>query len=260
VAAYGGTLFDYSTEPPTARFTEADTISALNRVIGLIDEGLIATSEMIPGPSSPIAVFPGSPLQSTRYQPDGYDWLLPPRSEDITPLSYMVGVGYISATTTQPEACFRWLRAISENPTLLPGLPAITAAQNTPEYTAVRSPREVSILSAFSGALQDDNVQRLPLTSNFSGSRSTEHGTAYGQFSQAIMTVIEEDRDLETALEIAAEQIEGYYACAALIPPATTDPEDLEAFGRAHLTCLVQVDPEVLQSLGVESIDELYGE
>ena len=245
VTAYGGTFFDYSTNPPTVRFTEAESISALQRVLALLDSGDMYIDN----------VFENLPLLLVRGEAanvgynlarlEGYEWLLPPRSDEATPLSYNIGVGYISTDTLYPEACYRWLSMIGQNPTLFAGLPAFESVIDTPEMEATRSREELAFLEVFYDALLADNTVVLPYAVNLGGSQSIEQTTIRIWLSAAMTNVIEDDRDLQTELENAARFINAYYACVSLIPPLTSsDQAEFVAYAEDHTDCIVQADPE----------------
>lgn len=128
IAAHGGLLFGYSTDPPLVNLTSAETISAVGNVLDLAREGIIGYVPLNPDRSSsilygapPILVDnlkSELPFNYSSYQIIGF-----PIGSQYRPVSYSIGTAYISVQSTDPQLCYEWIGALAQRPDLLNNFP-----------------------------------------------------------------------------------------------------------------------------------------
>src|SRR5262249_20419214 len=85
-----------------------------------------------------------------------------PRGHEYTPVSYGVGAGYISSTSQNPDACYRFLSALSHHPDLLGGMPARLSILDDSEYAASQTPDALAFYRAYYDSLSDPNLLVIP--------------------------------------------------------------------------------------------------
>src|SRR5690606_30509099 len=113
---------DYRTNPVTVNFTDPANVEAIRQVLDLAKDGYIAYSELanfsfnIFGGTEGIAMYSellndiAAVLAAAGSQGEDnpYRLTLFPVGSTYSALSYDLGAGYISADTTNVEACYRF--------------------------------------------------------------------------------------------------------------------------------------------------------
>ncbi len=266
IAAYGGMPLDAVANPPIVNFNDPASIEAIRQVLDLAREGYLDYSELgsfTGGGGS----FQQSPIYDDmissfgfefQASPDGeeenpYRLTTYPRGSQYTPVSYGIGTGYISATSQNPDACYRFLSALSRRPDLLGAMPARLSLIDDPAFAASQTPNALDFYRSFFDILQDPNLVVLP--GNF-GSGDQFPGVFVIQLwlFQAFDAYVLEDADLETELEQAQVFSENFLQCSADIPPFdealySTQEEQIDYF-RQFARCAVLVDPETESLFG----------
>jgi ABC-type glycerol-3-phosphate transport system substrate-binding protein len=257
MAAYGSVPYDHRTMPPTINFTSEADIATMQQVLDLAKEGYINYQELADmgggGYTSGQTPLIGDTLSLQ-------NWRLQFRAENeaagvesqrlttfpvgtqYTPLSYQIGAGYISVDTLHPEACYRWLSFVSQNPTLFTSMPARFSQLNHPDIVALGDDVVAlyqSYADLFSGP---DVIVFTPYGAiNYFGA-SIEQIWMNRAFDNYIL----EDADLESELQLAESNIMTYRDCATGLPELN-DPdipqEEAIALVRQYADCAIGVDP-----------------
>jgi ABC-type glycerol-3-phosphate transport system substrate-binding protein len=256
IAAYGGLLLDFRTSPPTINYTDPATITAIKQVLDLARQGYIKYQELGSltgggggsfGPDIPIysdilsayTFFSGGgggPGQDP-YKPVSY-----PHGTQFTGIAYGVGSAYISANSKNPEACYRWISAISKHSELFSGMPARRSLINDPALIASQSKEAVDMYNAIDAKLKDPNTLSFPDQFGGSGTEPTGYLLQHWLY-QAFDSYVLKNGDLDSALKDAESYSKGFQDCAKSLPPydpSSTDnaKEYFKAFG----ACATKID------------------
>jgi ABC-type glycerol-3-phosphate transport system substrate-binding protein len=251
IAAFNGLPIDYRTEPPSAHFTDAANIEAIRSVLDLAKAGYI---EYIPRPepneipsstydapimTNSIGLFRSMPLRNTRIGSTLY-----PAGEMYTPIGMGVGVFYISSTSPYPEACYRWLNTIVENPALINfGMPARRSTMDSPEYEAAQGTSNIALYNHFYERLESPNLVVIP--SWTVGSGTLAGGWLEQWLYEAFTAYVIDDVDLEAALNDAQVKADAYLGCVSELPEFDSSQDYLARY-EIYTECAARVDPSVL--------------
>ncbi len=256
IAAYGGLPLDYRTTPPTVNFTDPATVEAIRQVLDLAKSGVIqyqpldfVTAGVMSGGGHDlnVPIYSISLGQQTDTRPQFRPIMFPQGT--YTPVSYAMGTAYISANAADPNACYRWIRALAQQPHLLGGMPAQHSRAADPLIATTQGADVAAFYQAFEAALQ------APTTVEFPAHRLTS-GTYFGLLDsywlgRAFDRYVLENADLASELQDAELITRAYQDCIAAIPPY--DPA-LHADGAAYLglydQCAARVDPAWSGSFG----------
>lgn len=279
IAAYGGLPIDFRTNPPTLNFTDPTNVEAIRQVLDLAKEGLIDyqaldfrggggviafggdQAPVYSGGLSPfdfggggrVAVFigggpgdgPGDNVpEENPYRPTTY-----PSGNVYTPVSFQIGTGYISANAENPDACYRWLKAIASQPSLLTGMPARRSLIDDPDVAATQGEDLVNFYRQYDAMLQDPTAVQFAqqgTIGNFAG----EIFFVYW-LNRAFDRYVLEDADLELELTDAQMLTQAYLDCTASIPPY--DPavyEEPFEYAQQLSECAARVDPDLADVFG----------
>lgn len=270
VAAYGGSVADYSTTPVTYNLQDPDTINAIRQVLDLAKSGAINYRQLDNttggGSFSGLTPLQGTSMMSMAWdlgyrvtegdQPGEYvnptRYTLYPRGNRYTPLSYTVGTGYITSTAVNPEACYRLLSEVSRRPDLLLGIPVWRSLIQGPEIAELFGEEVADFFSMFANQLDAPDAVIIPNTSFGGGSFTSYFETIW--INQAFDNYVLEDGDLEADLNLAAENITAYRACvgdeAAPVDITSMEQDELEAYFERYTTCVVEIDPTLQDRFG----------
>jgi ABC-type glycerol-3-phosphate transport system substrate-binding protein len=275
ITAYGGLPFDYRTQPTTINLTAPETVDAIQQVITLVDEGYVQYAPIGPlyyqrddittvytaGNEGADAMYTdsvnpfnftsdryGGYFENTTYQVTNY-----PRGSQYTPISYDIGAAYISASTQNADACYRWIETLSENPALFQSIPARRSQINDPEFLSLTGIELGNYMQQLDQIMNDPGLIELPSQASLMYMDATEMLNQTMQqiwFNEVLDNAIMDEIELEPALAQAQTHIEEYTACIAGLPPlevsmldnanALTD-ESIMAYTR----CAVQTDPRL---------------
>lgn len=241
IAGYDGLPIDYRTTPPTLGFTSPENINAIRAVLNLAREGLIDYAPQIPqsivsypGPSDATPIIPVNFGRSSygSYIGQGTDWVSFPQSRNYSPVSYNIGVASISSETTAPEACYRFIRTLIQNPHLFIGLPAYHSQINELDLSLTRGG---DVFQEYIDVLRSDNMLEFPSILSFPN--WVERAMLYLAFDRYVL----EDAILEQELAGAEIKALEFRACVA----------NISASGQASLTeltnCLNDIDPDLAE-------------
>jgi ABC-type glycerol-3-phosphate transport system substrate-binding protein len=259
MAAYGGLPLDYRTDPPTINFTDPATVAAIRQVLDLAKQGYVKYDKLANPPFSPIAIFgvgqarldpiytqelngfvfrEGNTGNGSGDQPGSakYKFTTYPTGTKFSAASYNVGTTYISATSQNPEACYRLISMIARTPELFSSMPArrsliggSTAADLSALYNSIdailKDPDTISFPSGFAGGGAGRQVLEYWL---------------YDAFDKYVL----KDGDLEAALRDAETFAKGFQECLAKTPPPDPAAQSSPDFFRDQ-QCASKIDPRL---------------
>jgi ABC-type glycerol-3-phosphate transport system substrate-binding protein len=262
-AAFGGNPIDRSTTPVTYNLTDPEAINAIRQVLDLAKSGAInyrqLDNNMSGGGFSGLTPMQGTNMTSMawelgfRLSPDSANsefvnptrYVLYPRGSQSTPMSYTIGVAYISSDATDPEACYRLLSEISRRPELLLGVPVRRSLIEDSQIATLFGEDVAEFFTMFADQVSAPDAVFVPSANSFSGSYTSYYETIW--INQAFDSYVLEDGDLEADLALAQSNIEAYRACVGDegTPPDfnNASEEELEAYFARYSDCVIEVDP-----------------
>ncbi|MCB9454495.1 MAG: extracellular solute-binding protein [Anaerolineaceae bacterium] len=272
IAAYGGRLFDNTTEPTSFYLDDPIAIAATQQALDLGRAGLFHyqalgtnyggffnINDRVPIYSGYLTTF-GYRMQQ-RAAGDPYRAVTFPRGSRYTPMSYQLGTAYVSAATSYPEACYRWLRYVTSQPELWSGMPAQRSLLDEAALMFSAGEDLLALYRVFDAALQRPDV--LIFGSIFSGSygdnlysqESAHFITGMGNLwmRRAFDSYVLADADLTEAMTTAQQYIAEYTECIVAITPPAHPLEQLDnaarqAYFDRFTNCALVIDPS-LESL-----------
>ncbi len=264
IAAYGGIPMDYSTTPPTINFTDPANVEAIRQVLDLAKDGYIEYSQLATlggggfGGELSYLIYNDTLNQlSFRFNmseedSEGesvYGLTTFPTGTQYTPVAYDIGTAYISATSQNPEACYRWISKIAQNPDLFGAMPARRSQISDPSIATLQGEDLSAFYNTIDQQLQAPNEVEFP--SPFAGVDNSAIGNFVLQIwlNRAFDRYVLEDGDLDLELADAEMFAKAYADCIAVIPaydPASmTSIQEQINFVRQYLECATKVDPSL---------------
>jgi ABC-type glycerol-3-phosphate transport system substrate-binding protein len=262
MAAYGGVPLDYRTNPPTVNFTDPAAVNAMRQVLDLAKQGYLKYSRL----GSFIGGFGGGGTDIPIYDEafsflrfyaaqnanesgkNDYRMTTYPRGEQFTGISYDIGSAYISASSQNAEACYRWISYLGQHPALFLGMPARRSQASSSDITATQGQDITAFYQQLDRLMQDPNTIAFP--SPFGGGNSSPGNFLlqiwlYRVFDKYVL----DNGDLDAELEQAQIHATDYQGCIANIPPfdpykSTTQKEQL-AYFKQFTDCAVKADPSL---------------
>jgi ABC-type glycerol-3-phosphate transport system substrate-binding protein len=270
MAAYGGLPIDYRTSPPTLNLDDPATIDAMRQVLNLARDGYISYQELagtgagtvitsgLVMDQTPIfgdALMPYSFRAQQRGQEGGmespYRLTNYPHGSEYVPVSYGIGTAYINADTQNAQACYEWIRTISQRPELLMGMPARRSQLESAAIATTQGEDIAQTYRAYADLVGSPNVISIPGQLGLGG--AADLGTFIEQFwlYEAFDDYVLNGGDLETGLADATFYIQNYRDCAADIPSSDislfTDSEEVMSIFRRYADCAISVDPRLAE-------------
>lgn len=250
-AGLGGVVADYTTDPPTYHLTDPDVVEALRQTLDLARQGIIHyTQHPYDGSGGGSVYAMVGTYNSWDNIGPGKLLVLPvtfPRGEEIIPLSYTVGAGYITAHTRHAEVCYRWLSTVAQHPELFYDMPVRHSQANTEVLTISHGPIAADIYSTFFEMLNDPNAVFVPnegSTLNYSPRTSIPEIW----LDRVLDAYVLEDADLEEALTQVQAFIDEYQTCAAGIPVidrVSASEQERQAYDQQFIDCGIDIDPSL---------------
>jgi ABC-type glycerol-3-phosphate transport system substrate-binding protein len=257
MAAYGGLPLDFRTDPPTINFSDPATVDAIRQVLDLAKNGYLkydALGNLVAGfggggrLDAPIyadnlslfTIRPPDPNQGA----DPYKVTTYPKGSKFAGISYGIGTAYISARSSNPEGCYRWISTVAKHPELFSAMPARRSQLNDPALVQSQGQDVIALYSQIDALLQDPNTISFP--SQFSGGASPTGFLLQHWLYEAFDNYVLKDGDLDSALKDAETIAKGFQDCAVKLPPldasnAQQSMEYIKQFG----DCAVKVDPKL---------------
>jgi multiple sugar transport system substrate-binding protein len=252
IAAYGGLPIDFRTDPPTIDFTSEQSVNAIRQVLDLAKAGLIEYQQtggfgivMIGAGGQTAAIYPDSFLgfggPGGQQQENPYRMTTYPTGTQYTPLSLEVGTAYISATTQNADACYRFISTLAQHPELFSGMPATYSVLNDPAYTATQNPETLTTYNRIAELSAQPNTVIFP---SLRGGNQQNFLLQYW-LNQAFDNYVLNDADLQTELETAQQFATGYQECVVNIPPFDPSQGTREQYMGQIFDCATLVDPSL---------------
>ena len=261
VAAYGGLPLDYRTDPPTVNFTDPATVDAIRQVLDLAREGYISYSALttvgegdLAAEDAPITTNslnqfrgfgppPGEPGAQEEYTTVLTTY---PQGTQYGVLAYEITTGYISATTQNPDAAYRFLSAVARSPQLFSGMPARQSLVYDPAVAASQGEELAAVYQQLDTLMRSPNTLVFPTFTNGGGAGGALRFIQSYWLNRAFDRYVLEDADLDYELSEAQTLTLAYQECAKSVVVDTTSgdvQEQQRALAEQTLACVTSVDP-----------------
>ncbi len=266
-AAYGAeNLIDYSTEPATYNLTTDTNIQALQEVLNLAKDGYMGYQRLATSDGGSMFGRGGIPLQDSIFNPG--DWQMRnrgqadfedprrlvtfPRGSGSIPTSYTVAMAVISAESDAPDACYRWLSWLSQQPDLPGGVPVNRNLTENNAFADALGEDIASFYQAYADLLEQPNV--VEIGSPF-GTGGSSFYVSYSNYisrllvNRAFDRYVLDDANLADELTAAEQYIDEYKVCAVEVPipenrSDLTPEQSIELSGQFR-ECAVSVDASI---------------
>ncbi|MEP6985924.1 MAG: extracellular solute-binding protein [Chloroflexota bacterium] len=233
-AAFGGLPIDYRTTPPTFNFSDPNAITALQQVLDLAKDGYLKYGELagnglasfsISGGEDTAPIYTASlngfqfgAVGATKPATGGNPYKLTtyPTGSTYNGATYSIGTAYVSATSQNPEGCYRWLSTLSRHPELFTGMPARLSLLDNVAVVASQKPDETAFYKQFAALLQDPNTIAFP---SLLSSASPSSFLIERWIDKAFDNYVLHDGDLATDLATAETYVKAFTECNANLSP-----------------------------------------
>jgi ABC-type glycerol-3-phosphate transport system substrate-binding protein len=261
IASYGGMPIDLRTDPPIISYTDQANTDAIRQVLDLAKQGYIKYQKLAGnfggggGGNMTIPIYTDSISMMNFYaqrpsegKKDPYKYIQYPKGTQYTPVAFDIGAGYISAKSTQPEACYRWLRTLSKHPELFSAMPAFRSAL---ESDGAKSQGADAV--AFFKTVDAETQNPSAVIMSGQPTSTTGYITQYVLF-RAFDRYVLDGKDLETELKDAETFGKSYIECASAIPAFTgsTQQEQIDYY-KQFTDCAIKIDPSLKPVLSPNS-------
>ncbi len=247
IAAYGGLPIDYRTNPATINFTDPATISAIQQVLDLAKNGYMTYQQLAGGKFRVISISSGSQEAITTDALLGFRQIKGGGTDPFrvaafptgtyNGVSYTIGTGYISATSQNPDACYRWLTYIAQHIDVLNEMPA-RLSQVKADQSA-----NASFYASYAQLLQDSKTIVFPAAGSINSI-----GDFIIQFwlNRAFDNYVQNNADLTSELTNAQNDATAFQQCVQALPPAEqTDGVVGKTINTKITDCAKAADPSV---------------
>ncbi len=262
-AAYGGLPIDYRTNPPTINFTDQKTVDAIRQVLDLAKQGYIkydalgninfggnraAEDAAIYTQTLNSFTFRGPRPNNASNAATSYKPVTYPKGTTYNAISYTIGTAYISAKSQNPEACYRFISALSKHPDLFSAMPAHRSLINDP--SVVQGTDLATLYSQIDTILKDPTTIQLPSLFGGGGGGSATGFLLPHWLYAAFDTYVLNDGDLDAALKEAEGYARGFLECAAGIAPFDPSTQNQRDYNLQFANCATKVDPRLKSLFG----------
>jgi hypothetical protein len=202
----------------------------------------------------------GLPLMDTTlnfYGPDAQtqNYASFPVGSGSIPASYQMSVAVISAQSPQPDACYRWLSYLTQQPEFINGIPANRNMLQNEGVAARFGGDFIAFSQEYLTLLDNPNVEEISYGFGVGDSFNEFFIYQAGEtwLNRAMDRYVLEDASLEDELASAEQYIQDASQCAAGLPEislrGTTDmePEEVENIRDELLTCIESADPTIME-------------
>ncbi len=235
IAAYGGLPIDYRTTPATINFTDPATVDAIRQVLDLAKNGYMTYDALTGGGGFRIVIAGGNRTDQNAITTDslggfrqfrggpGANQSNPYRlvsypSGAYTGASYTIGTGYISATSQNPDACYRWLTFIAQHVDIFGAMPARLSQISDPAFAQTFG-ANVNFYQQYAQVLQDPKTIVFPSAGG--GNASASDFLTSNFLNRAFDNYVSKDADLDAELSDAQTYAAAFQQCVAALPPVT---------------------------------------
>lgn len=255
IAAYGGLPFDTRTDPPTVNFTDPANMDAIQQVLDLVKEGYLSFTLGGPGGGGggPQQINSGIPIYSNTLSAFGFGGFgggnnPPPQNTDalvtfplgaqFNAVGVNLGTAYISALTQHPDACYRFMKYLSQSTDVFQSMPARRSVINSPDMLTARGAETVAFFNSMADLMEQPTTILVSTNIN-----AGNFGMTNWFFDVVDRYATGEITDLGTALQDAQQTTQDYLQCLAAIPPFDPSQGDFQAFFDQVNQCQTSVDP-----------------
>nr|MBA3874677.1 hypothetical protein [Anaerolineae bacterium] len=266
IAAYGGVPLDYRTDPPTVDLTSQKNVDAIRQVLDLAKNGYLkydklsantfiingddATAESIYDTALNGFSFrgrrgggPAAPGQTTTTgTTDAYKLTTYPTGTDASAVSYDVTTAYISATSQNPEGCYRWISYLSKHPEVLNAMPAFRS--QLADVATVQSANAANYYTLLDNLIQQPSTIVFP-SQGGGGFNSPANFLIQFWMNRAFDNYVLNNGTLETDLADAQTYSKAFQECIATIPALDPATQDRRAFFTQYTDCAKKADPTI---------------
>ena len=172
-----------------------------------------------------------------------------PRGSQYAATSYGVTTAYISATSQNPDACYRWISTLAQHPELFNGMPTRRSLINDPAYVAQAGADAVAFYNQYDALMQDANTVVFP-SQFFADEKGPGNFLLRFWLNRAFDRYVMQDADLETELADAQTLVTAYQQCAANIPPLDEAAQDQREYTQQFFNCATTADPTMTSFFG----------
>ncbi len=216
MGANGGFPVDLAANPIAFDLASAANIEAMRRVLNYARQGISDYANLGPYTISSIGQI-DHPMfiddLSDRFleKRADYDLVSLPDYGETALLSYSVGLGYINAKGSQPQACYDWIKSLAKRPDLFGGLPARLDLPNSAEVTGAIAPNGATFFQDLTRQLATEDRIVFPEADVWSEIRWLNEA-----FDQVAVKAV----PLEAALESAQSKLDSFRGCIDDSSPA----------------------------------------
>jgi len=249
IAIYGGAPFDFSGDTITVNFTDPATVAAIQQVLDLADDGLIAYAGDGGGfggaqNTSPIieqdliagnfggGFGPGGNQQNAERITVTF-----PQGVNSNAVAYDTGTMYINADAANPDACYRFMSYVAQNADAFDAMPATYSMLNSSRLLDSQGQETVDFYLAMADIIADTDTLVLPTNINQLGFGATQWLTAVFDSYLAGEVV-----DLETDLAIAQQRTNDYLSCVDGIEFSFDDPDSFTGIQEQIESCVTSAE------------------
>lgn len=229
IADYGGLPIDYRTDPPTLHFTDPASVVAIRQVLDLTKNGLIKYTALgnLQGdfgafPGATTAIYPVSLNGLATKKPPGAapdKPILFPTGHEYSGFAYNLNTAYISAQSSSPDACYRFLKVIANHPELTASMPVRHSILTSPTFKNSVSADVWALYNQADALFKDARTIPFPLPNQ--GTITISNLLAQHWLFEAFDAYALNGGDLDAALRDAEGYAKGFLDCAASLPALT---------------------------------------
>jgi len=253
----------------TVNFTDPATINAIQQVLDLVKAGYISYSSggggffsLAINADNPPAIFSEN-LSGFRFgfggriaaaasggnaQAPQYLLTTFPQGTQYSAVSYTVSAAYISASSPNAEACYRFISALSRQVELMTAMPARHSLINSPNLATAQGSNAVAFYQAMEKLMEQPNTVVFPAQGGGAGAAGNFMINAW--LNRAFDRYINEGADLATELANAEVFTKGFQQCIAAIPAYTAGSGSFQQYYQQFSNCATQVDASIAQYIG----------
>jgi ABC-type glycerol-3-phosphate transport system substrate-binding protein len=140
---------------------------------------------------------------------------------------------YISAQSEDPQACWSWIKLMSEQPTLFSGIPARRSVAESPEWELSVGKEDAAAYRAAQEAFRPVEMPAVEM-------EMQQLLWPLSNWRYQVVMAAFEGKDVQPVIIAQQQKAEDYLACALPIDTSQT----MELVQQEIINCLRQVDPE----------------
>jgi ABC-type glycerol-3-phosphate transport system substrate-binding protein len=261
IASYGAVPIDFRTDPPTIDFTSERSMSAIRQVLDLQKEGYVLyNAHTLHSDSALFAQSDETPLHIQFFNPIHNNWatmssgidiesgnygmVLFPQGLEYSAIDYDLGAAYITPDTIFMNACYEFIKFVSERPDVYEGVPARTSVLSSDIVQQLESAETIAFYHSVHERLRQPNVIEFPYGGTYDSVVYAE-GFVSIWLLRAMTRYLFEAADLEAELLEAEDFTLAYLGCIAPLPPYDPTTQEAEAYVELYRECFRAIDPSI---------------